>query len=84
MSRYIDAEKLCEFARNHIKKSVDCNDIMRFPFADVQEVKHGKWELIGKNLSKCTSCGCARNIKTQFGWNFCPVCGARMGEEEQQ
>ena len=84
MSRYIDAEKLCEFARNHITKSVDCNDIMRFPFADVQEVKHGKWELIGKNVSKCTSCGCARNIKTQFGWNFCPVCGARMGEEEQQ
>lgn len=84
MSRYIDAEKLCEFAINHINKSVDCNDIMRFPFADVQEVKHGKWELIGKNVSKCTSCGCARNIKTQFGWNFCPFCGARMGEEEQQ
>lgn len=84
MSRYIDAEKLCELARNHVNKSVDCNDIMRFPFADVQEVKHGKWELIGKNVSKCTSCGCARNIKTQFGWNFCPVCGARMGEEEQQ
>lgn len=82
MPRYIDAEKLCEFARNHINKSVDCNDIMRFPLADVQEVKHGKWELIGKNVSKCTSCGCARNIKTQFGWNFCPVCGARMGEEE--
>ena len=51
---------------------------------DTQEVKHGKWELIGKNVSKCTSCGCARNIKTQFGWNFCPVCGARMGEEEEQ
>ena len=84
MRRYIDAEKLCELARNHINRSVDCNDIMRFPFADVQEVKHGKWELIGKNVSKCTSCGCARNIKTQFGWNFCPVCGARMGEEEQQ
>lgn len=82
MPRYIDAEKLCEFARNHINKSVDCNDIMRFPLADVQEVKHGKWELIGKNVSKCTSCGCARNIKTQFGWNFCPVCGASMGEEE--
>lgn len=84
MRRYIDAEKLCELAKNHVNKSVDCNDIMRFQFADVQEVKHGKWELIGKNVSKCTSCGCARNIKTQFGWNFCPVCGARMGEDEQQ
>ena len=79
MSRYIDAEKLCELARNHIDRTVDCNDIMRFPFADVQEVRHGKWELIGKNVSKCTACGHARNIKTQFGWNFCPVCGAKMG-----
>lgn len=49
-----------------------------------EKIRNGKWELIGKNVSKCTSCGCARNIKTQFGWNFCPVCGARMGEEEEQ
>lgn len=76
---YIDAEKLCELAKNHINRSVDCNDIMRFPCADVQEVRHGQWELIGKNVSKCTVCGCVRNIKTQFGWNFCPVCGAKMG-----
>lgn len=82
MSRYIDAEKLCELARNLITKSVDCNDIMRFPIADVQEVKHGKWQLIGKNVSKCTVCGCVRNIRTQFGWNFCPVCGAKMGDKE--
>lgn len=84
MSRYIDAEKLCELARNHINKSVDCNDIMRFPLADVQEVRHGRWELIGKNVSKCTACGCARNVKTQFGWNFCPICGAKMGGEHEQ
>lgn len=38
MSRYIDTEKLCELARNHINRTVDCNDIMRFPFADVVEV----------------------------------------------
>ncbi len=84
MSRYIDAEKLCELARNHINKSVDCNDIMRFPLADVQEVRHGRWELIGKNVSKCTACGCARNVKTQFGWNFCPICGAKMGGVHEQ
>ena len=44
MPRYIDAEKLYELARNHINKSVDCNDIMRFPLADVQEVKTAYWE----------------------------------------
>ena len=38
MPRYIDAEKLCELARNHINRTVDCNDIMRFPLADVVEV----------------------------------------------
>lgn len=82
MSRYVDAEKLCELARNHVTQAVDCNDIMRFPAADVAEVRRGKWEPAGKNVSKCTKCGCARDIRTQFGWNFCPVCGAKMGEEE--
>lgn len=38
MPRYIDADKLCELARNHIDRTVDCNDIMRFPFANVVEV----------------------------------------------
>ena len=83
MSRYIDAEKLCELARNHINRTVDCNDIMRFLFADVQEVRRGRWELIGKNVSKCTACGCARDIRTQIGWNFCPTCGAKMDLEER-
>lgn len=82
MSKYVDRDALYEFAHNHINGAIDCNDIMRFPIADVEEVKHGKWQLIGKNVSKCTVCGCARNIRTQFGWNFCPVCGAKMGDKE--
>lgn len=39
-------------------------------------IESGKRELIGKNGSKCIVCGCARSIKTQSGWNYCPVCGA--------
>ena len=31
--RLIDADALMELARNHISKSVDCNDIARFPTA---------------------------------------------------
>ena len=84
MSRYIDAEKLCEFARNHINKSVDCNDIMRFPTADVQEVRHGRWEIFNNKIAQCSVCRYGRAIATQFWWNFCPACGAKVEEEEQK
>lgn len=88
MPRYIDAEKLCEFARNHTNKSVDCNDIMRFPLADVQEVRRGHWikfkiqDDVYEHM-KCSNCS--------FYWSMpqhsniflhCPHCGASMGEEE--
>lgn len=84
MSRYIDAEKLCEFARNHINKSVDCNDIMRFPTADVQEVRHGRWDIFNNKIAQCSVCRYGRAIATQFWWNFCPACGAKVEEEEQK
>lgn len=44
MSRYIDAEKLCELARNQIDGKIDANYIMRFPTENVTEVKTGYWE----------------------------------------
>ena len=84
MSRYMDAEKLCEFARNHINKSVDCNDIMRFPTADVQEVRHGRWDIFNNKIAQCSVCRYGRAIATQFWWNFCPACGAKVEEEEQK
>ena len=82
MSRYIDAEKIkfIEYINGDVTVSKDA--VEKTPTADVQEVRHGRWELIGKNVSKCTVCGCARNIRTQIGWNFCPVCGAKMGSED--
>ena len=81
MPRYIDANKLCEVCRNSVGKVVDCNDIMRIPLADVREKNRGKWLHPSKNIAKCSECGCARDIRDQFGWNFCPVCGAQMGDE---
>ncbi len=78
MSRYIDAERIkyTEYINGDVTVSKDL--VEKIPTADVQEVRHGKWELIEKNVSKCSVCGCTRNIKTQFGWNFCPVCGAKI------
>lgn len=46
--------------------------------ADVQEVKHAKWEMVGHYKVKCTNCHRIRDVKTQCGWNFCPDCGAKM------
>ena len=89
--RYIDAENIklkgiSVFDQN-LEMLIPLSDVRKSlqmtPTADVQEVRHGRWELIAKNVSKCTVCGCARNIKTQFGWNFCPVCGAKMGGDER-
>ena len=72
---------LCEVCRDSVGKVVDCNDIMRIPLADVREKKRGKWLHPSKNIAKCSECGCARDIRDQFGWNFCPVCGAQMSDE---
>lgn len=88
---YIDRDKLCEFAHNHIDSAIDCNDIMRFPIADVEEVRHAKWiyrghhEMMG-HVFRCSICG---------RWMFanstdCVVeeypychCGAKMREEKK-
>ena len=38
MGRLIDADALCKLANNSINKSVDANDIMRFPTVDAVPV----------------------------------------------
>ena len=93
MSKYIDAEKLCEFARNHINKSVDCNDIMRFPTADLQEVRNGKWVYCGRHhdflghVFECSVCGrylfSYSKEDVYLKYPYCH-CGAKMDEEEEK
>lgn len=38
MSVYIDRDKLCDFARIHKDGIIDCNDIMRFPTTEIEEL----------------------------------------------
>ena len=61
MPRYIDAEKLYELARNHIDRTVDCNDIMRFPLANAVEVvrcKDCKYFYQDGNIKVCKHWNC--------------------------
>lgn len=51
--------------------------------ADVQEVKHGKWDFITKRKVRCSNCNFVRNIETQIGWKYCPMCGAVMQEDDE-
>ena len=64
-------------------------------FASAQpERKTGKWEFIGDNMFKCTSCGVVyttnqlnslRNYDADpYAPKFCPSCGADMREKNER
>lgn len=71
------------------------SDISSISAADVQPVKHGRWELIGQNkfagskTLRCTHCKSyfvVRDDTLNAGRgdaNFCPNCGARMDFKEE-
>ena len=62
------------------------------PSADVVEVRHGKWshDYIKDGMEysdwfnlHCSICG-QMQFSTFGKWNYCPHCGAKMDEEEQE
>ena len=64
--------------RDAIEDAIE--DVKEVPVADVQPVKHGKWE-----QGKCTNCEKSLEdlFSGDFYWDddelhFCPNCGARM------
>lgn len=80
---YVDVGKLADYANNSTV-GLTANDIMRFPRADVQPVKRGRWIHDRRTQWKCSNCG---NFLDFDGLNcgrgsafFCPNCGTYMGE----
>lgn len=89
MSRYIDVDKLIEFANNTKDKTIDANDIARFPTADVRENVTGNWIKRIDNLDygliefegfECSLCGVKiwKDDYENVEFKFCPNCGADM------
>ena len=86
MPRYIDADKAVkQFEELHGNESNLLNMynaewivsfIENLPTADVQEVRHEKWEksLFAQDFSRCSECGAVWNRK----FEYCPHCGAKM------
>lgn len=89
--RYIDADKMLEnFKRLHGKRLhgeeddlLNCYNadwIISFiegqPLADVQEVRHGKWEKANslQDYYRCSVCYAVWDR----AFEYCPHCGAKM------
>lgn len=66
------------------------DEIDTMPAANVQPVKHGKWEYYKNNgifdTHKCTLCGekyeMYMDIEPTTKYKYCPNCGARMDGEQ--
>lgn len=60
--------------------------LRKLPMADVQPVKHGRWN----RYETCSICGVSKSYFfycTETGdwdgdWNYCPNCGAKMDADE--
>lgn len=63
----------------HIKASLTTRLIDAQPTADVVEVKHGRW-IKHELYDECELC----HVKTIYGGNYCPNCGARMDGKETE
>lgn len=80
MSRYVDADKLCEgrVSNDPVVIAVSCE-----PTADVKEVVRGEWikDDYGSYIKICSICG-KKPLATPNGVpsysDFCPHCGADM------
>lgn len=95
MPRYIDADNVLETMRSNMDMQelylpIHFIDFVidEMPTANVQLVRHGRWEgyrsIIG-DYFKCSECGNHANVPTCMGesiFDFCPYCGAKMDGEE--
>ena len=87
MARYIDVDKLKKDLKELPEQErIEYMGIYAFinsqPAADVQEVKHGKWE---HNYPICSNCEHVIAVDLSHAkefYHYCPNCGAKMGSEE--
>lgn len=92
MAEYID--------RDLLKRAVHASDlenrekmalltcISSIPAADVEPVRHGRWEALehyrdGGTAQRCNQCKELMCLHRTTPKNYCPNCGAKMDEEEK-
>ncbi len=81
----IKAAKNLSFGDFHGEDFVKVANINEIPTADVQEVKHGKWVEVEKDVFECSHCkryrihGCSIPEP-----RYCGNCGAKMNLEDER
>lgn len=94
MSRYVDADKVCEITIAHkdfgqcIADLVSLKEVLHdTPTVDVAPMKHGQWIKYAK-YSFGTMYDCSiystRIIDDGHSWHYCPNCGAKMDIERKE
>ena len=98
MSEYIERKTLLKHAialnnpHELGENVVPVSDIEDAPAADVAQVVHVEWILLGKNEhdyetsveEKCSLCGrYVYRYDTEIQDNYCPSCGAKMDKEDE-
>ena len=96
MPRYIDIENvklkgISVFDQN-LEMLIPLSDVRKSlqmtPTADVQEVKHGKWQETVPTTPKSYRriCSACRGLAYMIGkkYSYCPYCGAKMNLEGKE
>ena len=93
MAEYINREEAINAIKKDIMGGLNYESILKsLPAADVQPVKHGRWEErdCGFDVEcRCSVCGYKDFIPTKhdrywFNRNYCPNCGAIMDGESDE
>lgn len=78
---------MCDVKVHHKHRAINRN-IKQLPTADVQEVRHGKWELIDECANEGVYCSnCHKKVyrveyaNQKIKSNYCPNCGVKMDKE---
>ena len=83
MEEFIERDTAAAFAYNcgAIYVSNRLSNKSAFPAADVELVRHGRWEWDTEDIYRCSNCAEKSHVKEVMGhpeWDYCPNCGAKM------
>lgn len=90
---YEERLEMCDYCGDTVAWNIG-GQIKKLPAADVEVVKHGKWDCIpntymsvvskdGAYHGNATTCSACHEVNPNaYKTNYCPNCGAKMGAED--
>lgn len=94
MGEYISREEavkaFCEKCRGYYdghcihRDECDVDVIQTAPAADVQLVKHGRWERRMTKIYACSECTNEVTDRQRKNYSFCPYCGTKMDGDSNE